>query len=356
MAKAPQDFSRYQGWMLIGGCAAYVTGLMTVALLMVGWTSVEEKRGRSEQARRAEPKPPNELARVQEVVIEQIPANPGQSRQQIAQLVAKIQADEAQDPDGFVKRLIRERPDLQGMPFQMGHACRMNGAVSSAFGNAVNLTRDVMRAEDTAIVGPVEPASRFFEEYGGQDTGAGVAALTQIFGPEKQKRREGLAKQLASIDHPASTRALARAAVFDFDKDVREAAVQGLKHRTKQEYTDVLVAALSHPWPVAAQNAASAIRRLHRDDLVPQMVAFLAAPDPRDPFEKEVDGKPATVVREMVKVNHHRNCLLCHSPAPANSMPSGFVGVVPTPGMSFPAPDSGAPYSGSPGTPWCERT
>ena len=30
---------------------------------------------------------------------------------------------------------------------------------------------------------------------------------------------------------------------------------------------------------------------------------------------KEMEGKKVPVVREMVRINHHRNCLLCHAPA-----------------------------------------
>src|SRR5207302_4985097 len=56
-------------------------------------------------------------------------------------------------------------------------------------------------------------------------------------------------------------------------------------------------------------------------------------------------------VREMVKINHHRNCLLCHAPAPAGASPGGLMTVVPTPGQSFAPPESGGAYGGSPGDP-----
>jgi hypothetical protein len=47
---------------------------------------------------------------------------------------------------------------------------------------------------------------------------------------------------------------------------------------------------------------------------------MLEAEDPREPVKKEVRGKQVNVIREMVKVNHHRNCMMCH--APANSGPT----------------------------------
>lgn len=101
---------------------------------------------------------------------------------------------------------------------------------------------------------------------------------------------------------------------------------------------------------MAAENAGRAIARLNRQDLVPQLVAFLAERDPRQPFEQDVNGQPVTVVREMVKINHHRNCLLCHQPAPPNSTPgNGTVfAAVPTPGEPFPTPQPGNPYGSMP--------
>jgi hypothetical protein len=36
--------------------------------------------------------------------------------------------------------------------------------------------------------------------------------------------------------------------------------------------------------------------------------------DPRAPVVQEVGTKKVTVVNEMVRINHHRNCALCHSP------------------------------------------
>ena len=50
----------------------------------------------------------------------------------------------------------------------------------------------------------------------------------------------------------------------------------------------------------------------------------------------------------MVKVNHHKNCLLCHAPSDVNTMPGGVNAVVPTPGESFPTPTPGNPYGSQP--------
>jgi len=352
MARVFRDIPRHQQLLLVSGCVAFLTAIAAIALFTAGFTAVEDSRHRQVEAKKAEPKPPSDLHGVTEVTLYRMPmGNADQSRSQLAQLVAKIRSEDGKEGDGFVKGLIKGRTDLQGLPFRMGGACRMEPEASTAFASAVALTHESLQRQDAALVGEVDPAGNFFQQWGGQDTSAGVAALTQIFGPEKQARREGLAKQLGAVDHPASTKALARAAVFDFDPKVRSRAIAGLKGRTKSDYTEVLFDGLRHPWAPAAKQAGIAIARLNRQDLIPQLVAFLAEADPRDPVEREVNGKKETVVREMVKINHHRNCLLCHSPGPQNQMAGGVFAVVPTPGVPFPAPDSGSAYGGSPGDP-----
>jgi hypothetical protein len=349
MAKTDRDLPKRQGLLLAGGCAVYLTAIVAAALLSVGLTAKEDAASRKEQAQKAEPKAPGDLLRVPEVVIKEIPANPQQARAQINQLVQTIRADDQLEAEGSVKKLIKERPDLQGLPFLMGGACRMDAATSSMFGTAVGITHDSIQAEDSAVITKVDALDRFSQQWTSQDNASGVAALTQIYGPEKQSRREGLARHLKKIKHASATKALARAAVFDFDGEVRLAAVDGLKGRPKQDYTEVLMTALRHPWPAAAHNAARAITRLNRQDLVPQLVAFLAESNPHEPFAQDVNGESKMVVREMVKINHHRNCLLCHPPAPAGQMAGGVFGVVPTPGESFAPPESGGAYGGSPG-------
>jgi hypothetical protein len=175
---------------------------------------------------------------------------------------------------------------------------------------------------------------------------AGLAALTQIMAPEKTSRRQAVAEQLATVSHPKATRALAKQAVFDYDRRVRVAAIEGLKNRPRDEYTDVLMDGIRYPWSSAAVFASQAIVKLERKDMVPQLVAFLDEADPRDPFEAQGDdGECVFKVRELVKINHHRNCLMCHAPT-TTANPDVFPGLVPSPGDSFPPPKSKDAYGG----------
>jgi mono/diheme cytochrome c family protein len=171
---------------------------------------------------------------------------------------------------------------------------------------------------------------------------ARIAALTQILAPEPPSLRLGLVKYLAATSHAEATRALARLAVFSEEEEVRSAAVAALKVRRERDYTDVLLASLRYPWPAVAQRGAEAIVKLERTDLMPQLVALLDEPDPRAPVEKVDGGHAVSEVRELVRVNHHRNCMLCHAPGnTAGVSPETLTASVPLPSDPLPDPADG---------------
>jgi hypothetical protein len=65
----------------------------------------------------------------------------------------------------------------------------------------------------------------------------------------------------------------------------------------------------------------------------------LAQPDPRAPRTKQVDGKQVVEVRELVRINHHRNCLLCHAPGNTADVPANAIkAAIAIPGEPFPSP------------------
>jgi hypothetical protein len=143
---------------------------------------------------------------------------------------------------------------------------------------------------------------------------ARIAALMQVLAPESAGLRKGLVAYLATVSHPEATRALAKLAIFSKERGVREAACDALKVRRERDYTEILLNGLYYPWPAVAKHAAEAIVKLERKDLIPQLVSVLEEPDPRLPVTKNVKDQPTSVVRELVRVNHHRNCLMCHAP------------------------------------------
>jgi hypothetical protein len=171
---------------------------------------------------------------------------------------------------------------------------------------------------------------------------ARIAALMQVLSPQSPAMRAGLVKFLSTISHVEATRALARLAIFSREDEVRLAAVDALKTRRERDYTDILLQGLRYPLPDVAVRAADSLVKLERTDLVPELVAILAEPDPRAPVVAGRQGKKEMTVRELVRVNHHRNCLLCHAPANTGDVaPDTLTAAIPLPADPLPSPSQG---------------
>ena len=91
-----------------------------------------------------------------------------------------------------------------------------------------------------------------------------------------------------------------------------------------------------------AQRGAAALATLGRSDLVPRLVALLDEPDPRAPVVKVNGGRSVNEARELVRINHNRNCLLCHAPGnTAGVSPETLTAAVPVPSDPLPNPSDG---------------
>jgi hypothetical protein len=171
---------------------------------------------------------------------------------------------------------------------------------------------------------------------------ARVAALMQVLAPESPGLRLGLVRYLAGVSHVEATKALAKLALFSAEEEVRRAAVDALQVRRERDYTAILLEGFRYPLPAVARRAAEALIKLERKDLLPQLVALLDEPDPRAPAVQEVNGKKVPVVRELVRLNHHHSCLLCHAPGNTSTVsPESLTASVPIPGDPLPPPSQG---------------
>lgn len=307
--------------------------------------------------------------------------------EETAHQLAKMNHLNARKPDAFMTALLESRTDLAGLPFAMGDDCRTAGERSKQFTIAVNTVRQALGGDRVVFVsdaiggstggapfsggrsGPLpapqpntpQPVnSPFWTQYptlcDQQDalrirpdkevrehvTVARIAALMQMLAPESADLRLGLVKYLTAIPHAEATRALAKLAIFSAEEDVRAAAIEALQVRREKDYTDILVKGLRYPWPAVAQHSADAIARMGRTDLIPELIGVLAASDPRMPTTKVEGGKSIAVVREMVRVNHHRNCMMCHAPGnPDTVSANALTAEVPIPGQPLPSPSQG---------------
>jgi HEAT repeats len=261
--------------------------------------------------------------------------------------------------DKFLDHLLADRPDLAGLPIRKGRECQLNGAAAQALHES---SREVRSFLATAL-GAANPARR----PGSESTGPAAATTFQVFHELVRNPRLGSPRALPTVEQiltgespavrlalvqflgsprdAAAVAVLARRAVFDPSADVRQAALAALHSRRPADYLPTFLSGLRHPWPPANRHAAEALVALGAEAAAWDLVRLLDAPDPAAPFEMDEGGQKVTAVRELVRVNHHGGCLLCHAPSfAADDLARG-----PVPNPQSPLPPLSAYYgSGRP--------
>ena len=286
-----------------------------------------------------------------------------------AHVMAKVNHLNAQKTDGFMETLIAHRYDLRGLSFRMGDECRSSGEQAAMFAFVVNDARTALaRAKGVGgtpdqlwtqlvdvhlllRIGRSDEESIFITRTNRGDLyRASVAALVQILMPEPENFRVGLPKYLSTIPHVDATKALAKLAIFSAEEEIRMAAIDGLRTRRDQDYTDILMEGFRYPLPDVSKRAAEALVKLSRRDLIANLVNVLEQPDPRLPVTEKHDDKDVTFVRELVRLNHNHNCLLCHAPGNTDKIPERTL-KVPVPLPSEPFPKASEYYQSTPSSP-----
>ncbi len=292
----------------------------------------------------------DQLDQVPEAFFEKLrERNSGDDHDRAAHMMAKIRHVNDKKTDGYISALLERRPDLAGLPFVLGDACRQQKEESHLFAQAVRKVRGCLNSNDFFAQSAASGIDgklfwkRFASACQEEDEGPGaadkqearnrarLAALMQILAIEPSSTRLGLVKYLATIAQVEAERALARLALFSSEEEVRGAAVTAMKGRHDKEAANILLAGFRYPMPAVAQRASQAVAKLQRPDLAPRLVDLLEQPDPRAPRTEVVEGKRNHVVREVVRVNHHRNCVMCHVPGKFTD-----ITVAPTPLPSLP--------------------
>jgi hypothetical protein len=305
----------------------------------------------------------------------------------IAHQIAKINHLNKEKSDRFMELLLAERPDLAGLPVQMGDQCRLSSVRSQHFSRAVAMVhgaRTTNAVRNVAFPGGGQPGGGFVQaqvvatsipvmisteangsafllqflqsciasddavlpsraqEYADHAVPARLAAMTQICGPTSDSMKMALAKYLASVSTVEATQALVKTILFTREQDVRDTAIAALKARRESDWTEPMLQGFRYPWPEVASRAADALVKLNRKDLVPKIIDVLDEADPRAPVVETKDGKAVTAVRELVRINHHRNCLMCHPPGQsAVGNENVLTAEVPLPGRPLPSANEG---------------
>ena len=281
--------------------------------------------------------------------------------------VAALDRGAAWHPD----RIVAVQPELGVLPWQMGPHCQLAREPAEALqvrsramrallqaatqGGTPAPDAEVLRAALVGAAGGDDPAgaraAKLARSVAARASGPGgavpadltwvdpaaIPALMQLLMAERTTTRGVLVAVLARIPGPSATKALARLAVFDLAPEVRDRAVEALRTRPADDGRPTLLEGLRYPWAPAADHAAEALVALGDRAAVPDLAELADEPDPRGPTPGLRHGRTVPVVRTLVRVNHLRNCLLCHAPStdPTDDLVRGRI---PTPGQPLPPP------------------
>jgi hypothetical protein len=239
----------------------------------------------------------------------------------------------------------------EGLPLQLGPSSRLDFATATLVQTLSKNLRDlgfvsvpgtparVVLSRGRPTVTNASPTDKIdaFKEWCDENKvekfrGA-LATLLQMLQVEDVPTRLVLVRELAKVKSIGASAALAKRALVDLSPEVRAAAVAALEKRPRGQYVPVLLQGLRYPWPPVADRAALALRKLKPQGAVPKLVDLLDRPNPSVPVLEGKTKKPA--VRELVRLNHMRNCFLCHAPS-ANDKDGLVRGLAPTPGQPLP--------------------
>jgi hypothetical protein len=234
------------------------------------------------------------------------------------------------------------RADLRGLPVLRGDDCQgpaVIGRAATDLRRALTAANHYIKSAGRGAAGPDDLPSSVRRAIA-------VAAeirpslLRQLCQCEGDELRGVMIALLRVFDNPNAAEALAHAAVFDEDAEIRAQAVAALRARSPALARPIFLDAFSHPWPAAAEYAADALVALDDRGALPELTRLLDGPDPAGPVTDD-DGTP--VVRELVRLNHARNCQLCHAPSWNQSDLSRAA--VPSPDLPLQSPLSETGYT-----------
>lgn len=226
------------------------------------------------------------------------------------------------DIDFEPRVLLGVRPDLRTLPVRHGSPIKLDPRSAEAlevFSRKLHHLVDntVPRKEDGEHVKPERLRDKLTQKPTDGRPWAwtraeAVPALRQILMGEDKPLRWLLVELLAENSSPMASAALAQRAVFELSADLRQRAVEALRGRPPQDFRHILLYGLRYPWAPAADHAAEALVALSDREAVPSLITYLKKPDPHQPFQTSQNH---TLVREVVRIHHQTNCVMCHSPA-----------------------------------------
>jgi hypothetical protein len=250
---------------------------------------------------------------------------------------------------------LLKNPALIGLPVRMGLDCHLGKEASEnlqVLSRKLRIYISESVPKDRIDTRPdvTEVRKKLFSggdgERGDWKQAEAIPTLVQLLQAEDKPMRLLLVELLAGLKCREASAALAQRALFDLSEEVREAAVTALKTRPPEEYRDLFLKGLRYPWPAIADHGAEALVALKDGDALAKLVDLLDRPDPAMPYVKGTKAQQ-TVVREVVRINHFKNCVLCH--APSTDQNELVRGLVPDPKKPLPPAFSPQYYAAATG-------
>jgi hypothetical protein len=248
-----------------------------------------------------------------------------------------------------IVELASRHSELAGLPFRRGAACRKSADEAKLikdFSLPLHRFTDMIEKQRSMAI----EKFGFDEPNGMEDRKSKLATtlskflnrgslrekdqssiLVQMLQPFGQSVRMPLVKYLSEIKTASATVALAERAIYDLSPTIRKSACEALRTRPRAEYYQLLLDGLRYPWAPVAFHTAQALVALDDRQSLPHLDELLGAPDPTLPIKNQ---KGEWVKTELVRINHLRNCYLCH--APSTDKDDLVRGVVPIPGEPLP--------------------
>lgn len=235
----------------------------------------------------------------------------------------------------FVPVLWSKTNEMAGMPFIHGSASEMKTEDAKRMREISRAMRTFLMERQGNSAGGVvvigANRQRLELPSAAQNSDA-IPCLMQMLPSESVILRRQLVKQLAEFRHEEGSKALAKLALFDLSPEIREQALEALAKRKQTEVRDVFLEGLNYPWAPVAYHAAEALVALDDREALPGLEKLLAGRDPCAPSYDPVHEH--YMVKQLVRVNHLNNCVMCHAPSLSKDDP--IRGRLPSPSMPLP--------------------
>ncbi len=246
--------------------------------------------------------------------------------------------------DEPITKIVSLRADLSGLPMLMGDDCKIEESNSLAMNDlsvvigpmlsrlATRSTRATGEGR-TQMVGMVSDRMKRIQSQSRswKSRHQYLHTADQMLQAQEPDLRHEMVEWLSEQNSLVAAKLLSCYVKYDLDPGVRMVATKALAKYSPKRYRQSLWNGLDYPWIEANRHSVEALVRLNDKASIPYLVEKLKSDDPRSPRSLD-DGR--FIKKELVAINHMKNCLLCH----ADSHSTRDKGRAPVPEWDRPLP------------------